>query len=331
MSDTTPLALTDRKILVTGVQGFIGIHTAAAVHRMGARLVGVDVVAQSQRADRVRESLGYPPVAVHAVDLRDAEATVQILRQMRPEMVIHCAGSIERTDESSSWNRAFEGNAALTASLVDALVGFPEPERPVLVMPGSQMEYGTAPMPWTEDRHCEPFNAYGAGKLAAAESVLGAVRRDGLRACVLRLPIVFGPGQPPSLFVPELIGKALLREAIPMTVGDQRRAFLYVDDAAGLLLESGIRAAQPAPFPPLLNAPAYPPMAILDVARMVAESLDAAGLLRVGALPRRAGELLEAWPDASLARSLGFCTRNQPLEAIRRTVAWYEANRWFLS
>ncbi|HPK00682.1 MAG TPA: NAD-dependent epimerase/dehydratase family protein, partial [Candidatus Hydrogenedentes bacterium] len=229
MSSTALFSLTGRRVLITGIQGFIGIHTAAAAQRLGAQAAGIDLAQESPRARQVRESLGMRPVEIHAADLMEQQAIVDILKEVRPAVIVHCAGSIERSTGASDWARVFAGNADVTASLVGALLSLPAAERPVLVMPGSQMEYGTAPMPWTEDRHCEPVNAYGAGKLAATEHVLAAARGHGLRACVLRLPIVFGPGQPPALFIPELIGKALRREAILMTEGNQRRAFLYVE------------------------------------------------------------------------------------------------------
>ncbi len=331
MSSALHPPLAGRTVLITGIQGFIGIHTAAAAYRLGARVAGMDIVAESARARRVRESLGAPPVEVRAVDLLDPQASGQALRAMRPDVVVHCAGSIERDAGTEDWARVFSGNAALTASLVEILRALPGTERPVLVMPGSQMEYGAAPMPWTEDQPCEPINAYGAGKLAATESVVEAARRDELRACVLRLPIVFGPGQPPALFVPELIGKALRKEAIPMTEGRQRRAFLYVEDAAGLLLEAAARAVREDAFPSLLNAPACAPVAIRELAEMLAGQLDATELLRPGALPNRAGEPLDAWPDIALAASLGLRAATPLVEALRKTVEWYQANPWFLA
>lgn len=330
MSHESLFPMSERTALVTGCQGFIGIHASLAAHRMGARVVGADIVAQSDRAERVRESLGSPAAEVFAVDLRDPQAAGQLVQTVKPDVVIHCAGSIERSGDSSDWTRVFDGNAALTGSLVATLIGLPESDRPILVMPGSQMEYGTAPMPWTEDRVCEPGNAYGAGKLAATEAVLSAVHRGELRACVLRLPIVFGPGQPPVLFVPELITRALKRGAIPMTTGEQRRAFLYVEDAARLIVEAAMRVASDPSFPPLLNAPAYPPAAILEVARMLADTLDAPELLAVGALPKRPNDPLEAWPDASRAETLGLAVQIPLSDALRRTIAWYRANSWFV-
>ncbi len=329
MSQPPRFSLENDTILVTGVQGFIGIHTAAAGIRAGARIIGVDVMGQSDRADRVRESLGCPPITIETLDLLDTETTARLLREVRPFMIVHCAGSIERKTDAPPLSPARESNAVLTASLLDALMALPETQRPILVMPGSQMEYGKAPMPWTEDRPCEPVNTYGAGKLAATKSVLEVAGKKKLRACVLRLPIVFGPGQPPLMFVPELIGKALRKEAVPMTAGDQRRAFVYVEDAAELLLETALRIAHSTPFPTLLNAPACPPMAILDVAHIIADALNARDLLRVGACPKRPGEPLDAWPDTSLATSLELTARTPLAEALQKTIAWYQENPWF--
>ena len=331
MSSTALFSLAGRRVLITGIQGFIGIHTAASAQRQGAEIAGIDLTQESPRAQRVRESLGMRPVEVHAADLMDQQALLHILQELRPVVVVHCAGSIERSTGVEDWARVFAGNAGLAASLVDALHALPATERPVLVLPGSQMEYGAAPMPWTEDRPCEPVNAYGAGKLAATEHALEAVRGHTLRACVLRLPIVFGPGQPPALFVSELIGKALRGETIPMTEGNQRRAFLYVEDAAGLLLEAAARLAADEAFPPLINAPACPPVSIRKLAERLAGQLGATELLRPGALPKRADEPLDAWPDTTLATSLGFQARTPLLESLQKTIQWYQTNSWFLS
>lgn len=331
MTGKPPTVLAERRVLITGSQGFIGIHTALAAQRMGAHVVGADVDSESERARRVRASLECLPVETHAVDLRDPKRTADFLWDLRPDFVLHCAGSIARDGDNSERARIFEGNAALTASLVNSLVRIPKPRRPVLVMPGSQMEYGAAPMPWTEERLCEPVNAYGAAKLAATACVLEAVQREGLQACVPRLPIVFGPGQPPALFIPELIARALRKEPIPMTAGDQRRVFLYVEDAAALLVEVGIRLARRTSFPTLLNAPASAPVAIVEVARMVTNMLNASDLLRVGALPKRSGEPLDGWPDTSRAVALGLVAKSSLEQALRDTLAWYQGNRWFYS
>ena len=115
-----------------------------------------------------------------------------------------------------------------------------------------------------------------------------------------------------------------------MTEGNQRRAFLYVEDAAGLLLEAAARLAADEAFPPLINAPACPPVSIRKLAERLAGQLGATELLRPGALPKRADEPLDAWPDTTLATSLGFQARTPLLESLQKTIQWYQTNPWFL-
>ena len=44
----------------------------------------------------------------------------------------------------------------------------------------------------------------------------------------------------------------------------------------------------------------------------------------------RDSEVLEQWPDDSLAAGLGWSCETELEEGLARTVAWYRENLWFL-
>jgi nucleoside-diphosphate-sugar epimerase len=125
----------------------------------------------------------------------------------------------------------------------------------------------------------------------------------------------------------EIIDKALREIDVATTEGRQRRKFLYAGDAARVLLTLGSRLLAEEETPSLLNAPASEPVAIVDLARALMATLGNPVELLVGALPQRKDERMEAWPDTSLAESLGLGLDWPIPKALTETVAWYEANR----
>jgi nucleoside-diphosphate-sugar epimerase len=84
-----------------------------------------------------------------------------------------------------------------------------------------------------------------------------------------------------------------------------------------------------ANVPRLLNAPATEPVPVRRVAEDVNRLLDGKARLEIGALPRRENEPDDAWPDDSLARSLGFRVETPLEEGLRTTLDWYRDNPWF--
>jgi nucleoside-diphosphate-sugar epimerase len=193
------------------------------------------------------------------------------------------------------------------------------------------MEYGLAPLPWREQTDCRPANPYAEAKLRATGMLLAAERGGSLRACVARLPVVYGPAQPPTMFVPELIHAALAGAPFRMTTGLQRRRFVHSADAAAFLLDLAAGLLEGRNPPALLNAPCSEPVSLREVAERIVRIMDRPVRLEIGAIPQREGEIFDAWPDDGAARALGYSCSVPLDEGLRRAVDWYEANAWFRS
>jgi nucleoside-diphosphate-sugar epimerase len=321
------------RLAITGVNGFIGCHVARAARRLGMEVIGFDLPSSRRRGERLRASLSADPLEAVDLDLLSHEAIVRALGHFRPQIVIHLAGVTGRSGDPVSWTRCVDGNVLTTAALLRALGELPAggsgvADRPVLVLPGSQMEYGRAPMPWTEDRPGEPINPYAASKLCATELLRAARRSRLLRGCVLRLPLVYGPGQAPTMLVPEIITKGLGGRPVEMTSGTQRRRLTFVEDVAEQLLTVGEWLVLDWQIPDLLNGRAREPIAIMDLAQRIAALIPGCRLLP-GALPQRAGEPPDSWPDDSRARDLGLECRWDLEAGLSATVDWYRENEWF--
>jgi nucleoside-diphosphate-sugar epimerase len=321
--------ITGHRVLITGVNGFIGCHAATVAKRAGAEAAGVDLEHTTIRGERIRKSLGGGDVRVYEVKKLTASKLGKILDDFKADLILHLGGTTNRSNEPEAWEVCTERNALLTASVITAVADRPEASRPVLVMAGSQMEYGLAPMPWKENQAAMPVNPYGASKLAAAELLRAAIRCRVLKGCVARLAIVFGPGQPATMIIPELICKGLKKLDVSMTEGKQQRRFVFVADAAKFLLTIGVLLKSGKDLPPLINAPASEPLPIIKIARDVMTALGNPVKLRVGALPERENEIAQAWPDSSLADRLNLISLTPLENSLAMTAAWYRKNEWF--
>jgi nucleoside-diphosphate-sugar epimerase len=80
--------------------------------------------------------------------------------------------------------------------------------------------------PWSEERRAEPADPYGRSKLEAEEVVLHGAKRLGMRASILRLPLVYGAGNKANMVrLFELIERGW---PLPFGAVRNRRSLAYV-------------------------------------------------------------------------------------------------------
>lgn len=321
--------LSNQTVLISGFHGFLGGITGAEALKTHAAVYGVDVRGNTPRTDLVHAALGVEGIQVYEANLSDPEAWLKILRTVRPNILLHLAGTTRRGNSVEDWSESVRGNILTTASLIQAVAMLSEPDRPIIIYPGSQMEYGATPMPWTEETMCRPVHPYGSSKLAATELLLSAARSQMIRTCVGRFPIIYGPAQAPTMFIPELIITALQGKPFKMTEGKQRRRFLFAGDAASTLISLGAAMLSNEALPSLLNMPASPPRSMREVAEIVAGCIHSPVTIEFGAIPSRPNEILDSWPEDTLAARLGLSCNTTLEEGLQKTVEWYQNNQWF--
>lgn len=318
------------RMLISGANGFIGCHLATAASKQGAKVFGLDLPGTNAGGCRVRASLGDGQCSVREVESLDADVISKAVEEFEPDTVVHLAGSTSRLTTVEAWAECLTSNTMLTSEVIRGLMQSSHSPPPVLITAGSQMEYGIAPMPWTEDRVCEPVNPYGVSKVAATELVRMATRIKSLKCCAVRFALVFGPAQPPNMIVPELICKGLTGQELAITHGRQTRRLAYAEDIARFIIHLSTLLRSDVEVPSVINAPACAPQTILELARFIARGVGREDDLSVGAVPPRKDERLDAYPDTSLAESLELVDVTSLETALRETIAWYDQNRWYI-
>ena len=225
------------KTLVTGSNGFVGRHAAAALRAAGHLVVDSDVSTPAGG-----DSACLP------IDVRDPDSIAAALADVRPDAILHLGGIAFVPLGWTQPQRVFHVNTIGTLNLLDA-VRQHAPSTRVLVVTSAEV-YGShpAPAPLAEDAPYRADNIYGVAKAAADQSALLYAAHHRLQVMVARPSNHIGAGQSKefvsSAFAAQLAGIAAGAAPV-IRVGnlDQRRDFTDVRDVArayALLLEQGL-------------------------------------------------------------------------------------------
>lgn len=275
-------------VLVTGADGFIGRHLTETLAN-GYECGPVHGLVR-RRPRRPLRNVRY-----HVVAISDGRASYRLLRAVRPRIVFHLAGTLRRDDP-----RLVETNALGTLALMRALAG--SSVRRVVLASTCEV-YGNSPAPFRETQLPRPLSAYARSKRAAERIALALGKELDIPVTALRFSVVYGPGQKPGMFIPDLVRAARHGKPFPMTEGRQKRDFLHVADAVSALVSAGVHARSGNH---VFNI-ACGTSVSLRVAARYAERCVHRRFVRLGAVPYRPLEIRDYSVDVSrVRRTLGW-------------------------
>jgi GDP-L-fucose synthase len=306
-------ALAGTRTVVTGGAGFLGSYVVEELRRRGA------AVFVPRRRD---------------YDLVDREAVRRLMRDARPQLLVHLAARVGGIGA----NRATPGeffyeNLVMGAHLMEEarLSGVEK-----FVGVGTVCAYPKlTPVPFREDDlwngYPEETNApYGLAKKMLLVQAQAYRQQYGFRSIYL-LPVnLYGPRDnfdpDSSHVIPALIRKcraAVARGDGAVEVwgtGRASREFLYVEDCA----EAVVLAAERYEGAEPVNVGSGEEITIADLARLIARLTGFGGAIRWDASkpdgqPRRRLDVSRA------ERELGFRAHTSLEEGLRRTVEWFVA------
>ena len=310
-------SLRDKKIIVTGGGGFLGSFVVAGLAKRGC----VDNVYVPRRSQW---------------DLRDRDVIIRLLREQKPDVIIHLAAVVGGIGA----NRANPGKFFYD----NAIMGIQLMEHARLHGVGKFVALGTicaypkfTPVPFAEadlwNGYPEETNApYGLAKKMMLVQAQSYREQYGYNAIFL-LPVnLYGPRDnfdpESSHVIPALIrkcveaGDAGRSEITVWGDGTPTREFLYAADAAEGILLATERYDGPEP----VNLGTNREITIRDLAALIARETRFTGRIvwdttKPNGQPRRC-------LDTRRAKELfGFEARTSFEQGLRETVAWYEQHR----
>lgn len=199
------------KILVTGAAGMLGTDVCAALNAQGHA-----VTATGRRE-------GLLPL-----DITDLDACQKVLRDVRPDVVVHCAAWTDVDGAERDTLGAYKGNA-LGAWNIGTAAG--EANTWVIYISTDFVFDGAQGTPYTEFDRTNPLGAYGASK-EAGEQLIRQVLPT--RHMIVRTSWLFGKHG--KCFPKTVLRLAETKPEIPI-VADQIGTPTFTEDLAGKLVE----------------------------------------------------------------------------------------------
>lgn len=217
------------RVVVTGVNGFVGRHLVAELKDHGYDVVGIGHEAE--------------PAVEHLADYVAQDLVHGWPGNLDAGAVVHLAGLSAVGPSFEQPQRYLEQNSAMVTHLGEALIRTRSAARVLVVSSGAVYD-PHQDLPLTEESRIRPTSPYVVSKLLVEQQVAYYATR-GLDAVVARPFNHIGPGQGPGFLVPDLydaVRRAAGTDGV-LRVGDldTRRDYTDVRDvvrAYRLLLEA---------------------------------------------------------------------------------------------
>ena len=302
--------IVDKKILVVGGRGFIGSHVTNSLLEAGAFVTTLSI-------SEPKENTIPDNVKCLTADLRNPESLRNAIGGREFDYVINSAGYIDHALYFSGGRDLVEQHFIGTMNLLDAI------KSPVLkgfVQLGSSDEYGLIEAPQKEASREMPISPYAVAKVATTHLLQMLYRTENVPCAVIRLFLVYGPGQSYERFLPQVIRGCMAGEVIKTTEGMQLRDFCYIEDVVKAILMAMVTKEAHGK---VINVASGRSITIRDMIGKVV-SIIGRGEVAYGSIPYRIGENMGLYADVGLARKLlGWYPVTTLDEGLKKTIEWY--------
>jgi UDP-glucose 4-epimerase len=313
-----------RRVMITGGLGFIGSNLAHQLVALGADVLLVDSLIPDYGGNLFNVDGIADRVRVNVADIRQ-QSTMNYLVKDR-DVIFNLAGQVSHIDSMKDPYADLEINCRSQLTILEAC-RYNNPGVKV-VFAGTRQVYGRPDsLPVTEHHLVRPTDVNGINKAAGEYYHLVYNNVFGVRACSLRLTNVYGPRQlirhNRQGFIGWFIRLAIEGKTIQIYGdGQQRRDFVFVDDAADAFLRAG---ATEACNGEAFNVGGDHPITHRDLTALLLD-IAGSGCVEYIEWPRekKAIDIGDFYADSTkFTRATGWTPTVKLGDGLRRTVAFY--------
>jgi dTDP-glucose 4,6-dehydratase len=227
----------DKRVLVTGADGFVGSHLTERLLDEGAD-VSVFVKSMSGTSGYRLKNISHLENRVNIIagDIGSADS-ISLIKQNDPEIIFHLAAIAYVNFSFDHPIEVMKANLGGTLNTLEAARGL-DIER--LVVTSSSEAYGTAQTSLIDESHpLNPTSPYAASKAAADRFAYSYWKTYGLPVAIIRPFNTYGPRHIYDV-IPKFIGLVLDDKSPTIYgTGEQSRDFTYVSDTVSAFLCMG--------------------------------------------------------------------------------------------
>jgi NAD dependent epimerase/dehydratase len=308
-----------KKVLVTGADGFIGSHLVEMLVARGYDVTALSLYNSFNNWGWLEDIGCKDRLKVVCGDVRDPHFCKEIVRGQ--EMVFHLAALIAIPYSYVAPDSYVDTNVRGTLNICQAAreCGVSR----VLVTSTSEV-YGTARYVPIDEKHpLQPQSPYSASKIGADAMAMSFHNAFGLPVTLVRPFNTYGPRQSARAVIPTIITQIAAGKEVKLGDLSPTRDFNYVADTCGGFIAL---AECEAAIGKTVNVGSGTEVSIGDTLAMIRGMMrsDAAAVVEAERIRPPQSEVFRLCCDSTLLRELtGFRPQFTLEEGLRRTVAWF--------
>ena len=293
--------LENRRILVTGANGFIGSHLCRRLCQQGAEVHGIY---RSRRPETGADQCWWQ------ADFADLAQVRRIFEETRPELIFHLASHVKGAPDLDHVIPTFQSNLQSTVNLLAVAA---ECNCSRVVLTGSLAE------PEIESGERFPSAPYAAAKWASSGYARMFHALYKLPIVIARVFMVYGPAQTDLTKLIPYVTLSLLQGKTPkISSGERLVDWIYVSDVVtGFLAIAQGTDVDGA----TLDVGSGSLLSIREIVEALARLVG--GKVEFGALRDRPFEPVRVAKTAETFARIGWKPAVSLQEGLERTVAWY--------
>lgn len=298
------------RVLVTGINGFIGAQTARKCLEAGWEVVGlIRSTSDMTRVEEIRDQVDW----VYG-DLSDIPAVIEQAAPRKPDLCIHHAWYAE----PGKYPHAIENLESLNGTL-ELVSKLPQAGCHRFVGIGTCFEYDFDRGWLREDSPCVPATLYAACKNSAAVALPKLAEKVEVQSTWVRLFYQYGPFEDHRRLVSSVIRSLLAGQTVDTTEGGQVRDFLHVEDVG-----AGIYEVARAGLTGIVNVGSGQPVTVRRIVETISRNLGREDLVNFGARPYNPTDPPFVVANNGRLRSeTGWVQRWSLDEGLVQTIDWW--------
>ena len=196
-----------KKILITGGAGFIGSNSALHFAKNGWKIYLIDNLSRKGAKDNLSTLKKNIKLTFYKVDVSNFSSTSNVIKKIKPNLLIHCAGQVAVTKSVIDPRTDFNSNVLGTINILESIRLFSKKTR--LINTSTNKVYGNISKKKIiqgkkryrlshkiknidENYPLDFISPYGCSKGAADQYVRDYSRIYGLDTVVLRMSCIYG-------------------------------------------------------------------------------------------------------------------------------------------
>lgn len=273
-------------ILITGGIGYIGSNL---LKRLSACDCKVNVITrQSRKIHDLNENH-----EIFTCDITNFDKLNECVNRINPNYIFHLAANTSRDISVETIDSMVNVNVLGTLNLLKSCLTLANLKSFVIL--GTSEEYGNNMTPFKENMKEDPISPYSLSKTCGYYICKMFYNIYTIPIIYLRPSLVYGKGQPETMFIPSVISTLARNKPFKMTLGEQTRNFIYIDDLIEYLL---LASTSKECIGQIINI-GNENIKIIDVARKIGQKMNKLHLIKPGAKEYRKNEIMKYEVDTS--------------------------------